>query len=269
MNVKCAFFDIDGTLIEPTKGIFKVRKEHEAIFRALQANNIKVVSATGRQLNSLRVATPFKFDANICLNGAMIHIDNHLIEKTTYTPSTIQSLWSTLVAHDIDFVMQGESVYYYHHKNSDNVSKYIELVLMQKDTKAYYGFPKHDIYKVSVFLSNQTQKDSLIKELSFEHNLMFYSSHLRQSSAKRLNGEITQKDVHKGKGVKTVLNLFNIDPSEAIAFGDNANDVEMFKLVRGYAMSDATKELKQHAFKVIDDVTTFTIIDELKALKII
>ena len=65
MRIKCVFFDIDGTLIDTTKGIFHVRQEHLDMLRRLQQRGVKVVSATGRQLNSLRAVVDFPFDANI------------------------------------------------------------------------------------------------------------------------------------------------------------------------------------------------------------
>ena len=105
-----------------------------------------------------------------------------------------------------------------------------------------------------------------MEKLNEQYNLMFYNSHLRSDNDQRLNGEITLKNVHKGKGVETVLKHLNISSNEAIAFGDNSNDVEMFKIVRGFAMLESTDDLIESSYKIIGDVASFTIIEEIEKL---
>lgn len=266
MEVKCIFLDVDGTLIEPIKGIFRIRSEHETLFQSLQKRNIKIVCATGRPLYALGILTSFKFDAYICLNGAMVYFNNELIQKTSYSKADIKRLWDTLVKLKIDFVMQGDESLFYLDKNSPYVKQYLDHVLNRKNTQAHCKFPDCDIYKTTVFLTDEKQKEDLMQRVGANNNVMFYSSHLRDDHALRLNGEITQKGVNKGRGVNTILNVLNINENEAIAFGDNDNDIEMFEKVKGFAMGNATKELKKVAFKVIDDVSTLTIIDEINKL---
>lgn len=266
MKIKCVFFDIDGTLIDTTKGIFHVRSEHLDALRRLQQAGIYVVSATGRQLNSLKAVADFPFDANICLNGSMIYVRDRLIRNLTFDETTVAELWEFLENHQIGFVMQGESVYYCHPQNHPYVINYAQQVSRHKENQIYYTYPDRPVYKVSVFLHDETQKQTLIHNLDGCYSLMFYNSHLRMDNEQRLNGEITLKEIHKGRGVETVLSTLNIQPQQAIAFGDNSNDVEMFKVVRGYAMHDSTPDLIEHCTKVIGDVSSMTIVDEIDRL---
>ena len=49
----------------------------------------------------------------------------------------------------------------------------------------------------------------------------------------------------KGTAIGHILNYFHLDPSEALAFGDSFNDMEMFQAVgTGVAMGNAADQLK-------------------------
>ena len=55
----------------------------------------------------------------------------------------------------------------------------------------------------------------------------------------------------KGAGVRRVLEYYRLDPSEALAFGDGGNDMEMFEAVGiGVAMGNASPQLKAIADSV-------------------
>ena len=59
----------------------------------------------------------------------------------------------------------------------------------------------------------------------------------------------------KGVAVEKVLEHYHIDRSEAVAFGDGNNDLEMLKAVgHGIAMGNASDELKEIAEEVCGHV---------------
>ena len=65
--------------------------------------------------------------------------------------------------------------------------------------------------------------------------------------------EIMDKEVSKAEGIKILLNHYNFEIENALAFGDNYNDVEMLKFVGcGVAMGNAPADIK----KIADAVTT-------------
>lgn len=56
----------------------------------------------------------------------------------------------------------------------------------------------------------------------------------------------------KDQGIKMLLDRLGISPKELTVFGDNANDIKMFKLAgRAIAVSNATDELKSYATGII------------------
>lgn len=58
--------------------------------------------------------------------------------------------------------------------------------------------------------------------------------------------EIMNKDVSKANGIEVLLRHLNMIPAQAIAFGDNYNDLDMLKFVgRGVVMQNAPEEIKK------------------------
>jgi len=56
----------------------------------------------------------------------------------------------------------------------------------------------------------------------------------------------------KDQGIKIILDRLGISPNELTVFGDNANDIKMFKLAgKSIAVNNATNELKSYASEII------------------
>ena len=65
--------------------------------------------------------------------------------------------------------------------------------------------------------------------------------------------EIMDKSISKATGIKVLLNHYGFTVDEAIAFGDNYNDVEMLGLIpQSVAMANAPDEVKKLAAAVTD-----------------
>ena len=63
--------------------------------------------------------------------------------------------------------------------------------------------------------------------------------------------DIIPTDGGKGRGIEKMLEYYHFDKSQAMAFGDGNNDIEMLKSVgHGVAMANASDELKA----IADDV---------------
>jgi hydroxymethylpyrimidine pyrophosphatase-like HAD family hydrolase len=67
--------------------------------------------------------------------------------------------------------------------------------------------------------------------------------------------DLVAADGGKGNGIRKILEYYHLDPSQAMAFGDNHNDMEMLQTVgTGVAMGNATQQLKDIADDVCGDV---------------
>ena len=65
--------------------------------------------------------------------------------------------------------------------------------------------------------------------------------------------EIIERTVSKATGIAVLLDHYGIDRSEALAFGDNYNDIEMLRYVgHSVAMGNAPDEIKDIADSVTE-----------------
>ena len=68
--------------------------------------------------------------------------------------------------------------------------------------------------------------------------------------------DIIPADGGKGMGIKSMLKFYGFDKSEALAFGDGNNDIEMLQAVgTGVAMGNASEDLKAVADEICGDVS--------------
>ena len=81
--------------------------------------------------------------------------------------------------------------------------------------------------------------------------------------------EIMSEGISKGNAVERMCQLWSIDLKDAIAFGDQYNDLDMLQRVGyGYAMGNAPDEIKKAVERVTDDCNHDGIYKILKQLKI-
>ena len=67
--------------------------------------------------------------------------------------------------------------------------------------------------------------------------------------------DIIPSDAGKGVGVEKILEYYHLDRSQALAFGDGCNDIEMLQTVGlGVAMGNASEEVKKAADTVCGNV---------------
>ena len=66
--------------------------------------------------------------------------------------------------------------------------------------------------------------------------------------------EIVSKNANKGIATKEIAKLENIKKENIYTIGDDASDLEMIKNFKGYAVKNATDEIKKYALKEFDNV---------------
>ena len=69
-----------------------------------------------------------------------------------------------------------------------------------------------------------------------------------QSTSFKENVELNPKGVSKAEGLKVIMELLSLEPSEVAAFGDGGNDYKMLCLTpNSFAVKGAVKEVKECA----------------------
>ena len=89
------------------------------------------------------------------------------------------------------------------------------------------------------------------EEMERELGKMFPALNVVRSASYLL--EIMDKSVSKAVGIKILLSHYNFGVDDAVAFGDNYNDIEMLEYIpRSVAMGNAPDAVKKIASTVTD-----------------
>ena len=106
------------------------------------------------------------------------------------------------------------------------------------------------------------------KEMEFELGEKFKKLNVVRSAPHLL--EIMDKTVTKAEGIKILLDYYGIAKDEAVAFGDNYNDVDMLKYIpRSVARANAPDGVRKHARFITDSNDDSGIYTYLKKIEVI
>ncbi|HJF31384.1 MAG TPA: Cof-type HAD-IIB family hydrolase [Sporosarcina psychrophila] len=239
MDYKIVFFDVDGTLTHQESGCISPSTK-EAI-KVLINKGIRVVAATGRPLSMCQEIRELGIDTFITANGAYVKHGQKVVHKVLMDKNVIKEVFEFASAEN-----QGLS--FFTEDFSMNGVKDTEISKALKETLSLNDYPAinqlifdQEVYLMCLYATNKTVEKYIKK---FPH-LTFKRWHPFV-----LN--ILQEEVSKSLAIIKVLQYFDIDKSEAIAFGDGENDIDMLELVGlGIAMGNCNENLK----KVADFVT--------------
>lgn len=242
-QIKIVFFDIDGTLFDmQTKRISE--KTMEAL-KKLQVNGIKICVATGRPSISLPVFDGVEFDAYITFNGSLCYNQSEIIFSNPIAREDAKKIIQN--ATDI-----GRPV---------SVATKIRLASngTDDDLEEYYSFAHQKVVIADDF--DEVCKDE-IYQIMMGCYPSDYDAILKDVKGAKITAwwsravDIIPASGGKGVGVQKILDYYGFHPSEALAFGDGNNDIEMLQAVgTGVAMGNASAELKEIADEVCGPVS--------------
>lgn len=234
-KIKIVFFDVDGTL-RPLDG--HVLPSTQEAFKKLHEAGIKTCIASGRGFKSLdqeiRGLSPDYFitvTGQYAQTAAGEEIYSNPISKMVLGKIVA---WAAVEHFELLFVGARESA----------ISKWNEL----SRTCMTHGYEEvgenpdfwrtNDVYQL-LTVAPAKQKLVLPDELKEEIYLNQWHP---------FSYDICAKNSSKAIGVQRVLNYLHLKETQAMAFGDSANDLPMFSAVGcGIAMENATEELKKAA----------------------
>ena len=229
-DIKIIFFDIDGTLIAMDKDTIS-DKTLEALKR-LQANGIKLCLATGR--------------------GPMLTYNG------SYCYDHSGTLYSNCIPlKDIERII----------KNADKMGKPVALATKDRmaangkdqDLIDYYAFGNAEVDVAEDFEDIKKEK---VYQVLMGARVEEYQEILKGVQGAEITAwwdravDIIPVNAGKGAGIEKMLKHYGIDRSQAMAFGDGNNDIEMLKAVgNGIAMANASDDLKAVADEICGDVS--------------
>lgn len=272
-NIKAVFFGVDGTLVDQMN---KMQGPHESTlkaFDALKKKGILVVAASGRTPVSVGHVTDYPFDGFVSANGSLIYVQGKKTYTGGLTPKEVRFLWDYFVENKIGFMMQGDGINIYHDEQDFGIkSSLARMRNVKSNTQVVFGngdVEEGTVFKFVVFYPSIGLREKAERDFKGKFYNMHYTQFGENPGIIHLSGEITSLKDTKGSGIKHFLDYLDIKSEEAMAFGDNSNDIEMFEVVDGYAMEEAVQALKDKAVEVIGPVNSDTIYQLLKRKGII
>lgn len=241
-NIKIAFFDIDGTLLnfghkKPTE------KTLEAL-RRLQQRGIRICLSTGRTAVTLPEFEDIEFDACITFNGSLCRVKEKVIFSAPIPPEDVTKLL----------------------RNAAKLNRPIALATRERlaangtdaDLTEYYSFAHVTLTVAEDFEEAARQQ---VYQMMLGCRESEYPIIMEGVTGAKIAAwweravDIIPAVGGKGNGIQRVLEHFGLRREEALAFGDGNNDVEMLQAVGiGVAMGNASEKLKAVAHRVCGTV---------------
>ncbi|MBR5342161.1 MAG: Cof-type HAD-IIB family hydrolase [Erysipelotrichaceae bacterium] len=241
-DIKVIFFDIDGTLLSHKTG--KVPQSTIDAIRKLQDKGIKVVVATGRDINEMKKLPldEIDFDGYLTLNGNIcLDKDEKMFAGNEIDPGEVEILVGIFGAGKIPFVLIGEEKRYIN---------YVDDVVIQTQEATHGTIPDigeyngEKIYQCLAFVNAETRQ-----------KLEDLLDHCSITSWNDTGIDIIAKTGGKAAGIQKFLDKEGITRSQTMAFGDGENDKTMIKFAgTGVAMGNAGDNLKRAADYVTADI---------------
>lgn len=233
-DIKIAFFDIDGTLVDMDWK--KMTETMRQTLIALNEKGIRLVIATGRPPFRVPVFEGVSFDAFLTFNGSYCYDSRGtLIHSQTIPSADAEKIIENAggihhpcaVAGKDRIVCSGAD---------QNLIDYFEISkqVLKKNDDFDSFLEKEDIYQIMCGCVRE-EYDTVLKGVNGAEITAWWSRAV----------DIIPKGSGKNIGVEKILSFFHLSRDETIAFGDGGNDIPMLKSVgMGVAMGNSTDEVK-------------------------
>lgn len=260
--IKAVFFDIDGTLV--SFNTHKVSDSSKEAMKLLREKGIKLFIATGRIKRHINNLDNLEFDGYITANGCNCFIGDKEIYKNGIQREEVYSLINYL-KNEEQFpcsIMMNKGIFInYKTDEVEKVSKSINLPIPVVDN--YYDFLEENIdniLQINLFVGEEKEKELMSKIFKNCESNRWHP----------LFTDVNTKGGGKHIGIDKIIEYYNIDISETIAFGDGGNDISMIKHAAiGVAMGNANKEVKEVADYITDDVDNNGVYNALKHFNVL
>ena len=247
MTAKACFFDIDGTLWDrqnfiPPSAVSAIRR--------LRENGHKALLCTGRSRSYIRNADLLSigFDGIVSGAGAMLELDGRTLFSIVLPPRDVLLAVETSLSLGFTPLLEGVRTTCIQEEGFPHMEYYRKLTRELGDAleplSRRWG-TWDDISKLSVIaMKEPAPMERLAEQLSGRFDFLIHADWL---------AELVPPGINKGTGLTAACRAMGIDPRDAVAFGDSANDAQMLRAAgTGVCMGNGTEELKAIADIVTD-----------------
>lgn len=264
---KYLFFDIDGTLVGPSK---RVTKNTEAGIKKARENGHKAFLCTGRApISIMKAIRGIGFDGIISSAGGFVSIGDEYIFENFINQYVLSEVMLLFTNAKILFSLETKDALYqtpgvqefFEKKQAKILEGNLELARFleeRRNEEVRLPISQFDILNTKVTKLCFIAEDKLafydcVKYLSEFFNIVTFS----KDTDDFINGEIILKNCTKGDAMKRVIDHFGADMKDTIAFGDSMNDFQMISEagygVVSYLAPEKLKEIADDTFEEPDE----------------
>lgn len=238
-NIKIIFFDIDGTLIDIQKK--RISEKTLKTLIQLKERNIILCLSTGRSPITVPRFEGWEADVFLTFNGSYCYNRQQIIYKTPIPAKDAQLIVRNAASINRPVSVATSKKLAANGRDKDLVD-YFALAKLEVDVSEKFDeiIEKEEVYQIMCG-GRESEYEALLRDVKNAKITAWWD---RAVDIIPVNGG-------KGIGVEKVLAHYHLQKSEALAFGDGNNDIDMIQAVGvGVAMANASDSLKA----VADDI---------------
>lgn len=241
-DIKIVFFDIDGTLVKLGEKTLSDKTAYT--LRKLREKGIRICIATGRSPSALP-ELGIAFDAYLTFNGSLCYTESETIHSDPIPSSTVQQLIQNAAAIGRPVSVATRTRLAANGWDQD-LSDYYDIAhLTLTVAEDFEEACQEGVYQLMLG-SPQTEPPAVIQGVDGVKAVFSWDRAV----------DVICANSGKGTGIRKILEHFGLSVSQALAFGDSNNDLEMLQTAgTGIAMGNACDQLKAVADGICGTVT--------------
>lgn len=255
-KIRLIALDLDGTTLNSKKEL--TERTRQAIVQAAKSG-IRILAATGRTFSSLapEILKMSEISCAITSNGAVVNRtpDGQILYENCLTPKSVTEMTEKIRKEAVDTeVCSGGQAYI--------GKEYYDRILQGKTQRdiAYVRSTRHpvaDIYDFLLEHSSEIENINLnFKDLEEKQRWlkqMQSNPDVTPTSSFLYNVELGGRDTSKGHALAYLMDQWNLDARQVMAFGDSENDLDMIEMAGiGVAMANAVEVVRERADRITD-----------------
>lgn len=241
-NIRIIFFDIDGTLIDMEKKCISPRML-ETLIR-LKEKGILLCLATGRTPICLPSFDGVEFDAFLTFNGSYCFNREETIFSRPIPPEDVQTLLHNAASLGRPVAVATKDRLEANGTDEDLVMYYSFAGFTPHIAEDFEEVAAGAVYQVMLGC-REAEYPALLKDTRGVKIAAWWDRAV----------DVIPMEGGKGSGIREILAYFGLDKTQALAFGDGNNDIEMLQAVgTGIAMGNASAQLKAVADQICGHV---------------
>lgn len=242
-DIKIAFFDIDGTLIDHSTG--RISDKTVLTLNQLRQRGIKLCVVTGRPPASLPDFGQLRFDVLSTFNGSLCYTPTQTIFSNPLPKEAVQKVIENVTALGRPVSVAVRDRLVANGIEQDLADYYTLAGLVLTVAEDFEDACREDVYQIMMGC-READYPAIIQDAPGVKIAVSWDRAV----------DVISAGGGKGSAIRKILEYYGLEKDQAIAFGDSHNDEEMLSAVgTGVAMGNATPGLKAIATEVCRSVS--------------